>query len=98
MRTTMLLTPEQETERVRSQASEDLMDIASLKKDGPFNRYWMRQLAAKREQMLRRYVEEDSDKCPHEEREILRRLIKFCDELNRMPAEHEASARKVLLG
>ncbi len=83
----------EEREKARQQAGQDLVDIAALKKSEPFNRYWLRFLAQKKEQLREKFTDEPPEKCSHEEREIRRRLLKFCEELEGMMAQHEAVCR-----
>ena len=85
-----------EREVARNQASEDLIDIASLLKHPPFSRYFVRQLKRRRETLLNSLVNDPPSKVDAAEREIIRRLIKQLDEIDRMPAEHAASAEALL--
>lgn len=79
--------------KARQQAAEDLEDIAFLKREGPFQRYWLRHLRLKREAMRVSFENDPPLTCTHEEREIRRRILKSYDELLGMMALHEASAR-----
>lgn len=78
----------------RQLAAEDLEDIASLRRDPHFNRYWLRRLAQKREQVRVSFENDPPASCSHEEREIRRRILKAYDELTEMMASDEASARR----
>jgi transposase len=88
------MTPE--SEAARKQASEDLVDIAALRQSTPFTRYWVRRLKSKRASLAKSFEDDPPAKVDAAEREILRRMIKFCDELERMPAQDAASAETLL--
>lgn len=85
-----------ESELARRQASEDLVDIAALKQSTAFTRYWLRQLRSRRDALLVSLVEDPPSKVDAAEREIIRRLIKQLNELEKMPAQHAASAEALL--
>lgn len=85
-----------DAELARRQASEDMVDIAELRNTQAFQRYWMRQLRTKRETFLASMLNDPPSVVDKEEREVLRRLIRFCDELERMPQAHAAAAEQLL--
>ena len=88
------MTPE--SELARRQASEDLVDIAALRQSTTFNRYWIRQMRARREKLLHSLLNDPPSKVDSLEREVIRRLINQLDDLEKMPAQHAASAETLL--
>ncbi len=59
----------------------DIEDIRELKKNDPFNRYWMRRLKQKIEITQQKFEEDPPVKVDKDEREVLRRLLLAYKEL-----------------
>lgn len=85
-----------EADKARQQAAEDLADIAELKRTVSFSRYWLRHLAKRKNELAAAFKNDPPAKCSPEERETLRRLLLFCEELEAMPDQHAASAAAFL--
>ncbi len=80
----------------RERAAQDLSDINELKHSVAFNRYFLRRLKAKREEILRRFIREPSDECPPMKREGYRAQILLIDEIAVMGSADEQGARSTL--
>ena len=78
------------------QANEDLRDIGELKDSEPFNRYWLRRLKAKRDTMHNSFLNDPPSSVDKDEREHLRRIMLFCNELLAMMEQDASSAKKLL--
>lgn len=71
------MTPEEENaEAFRIVAQRDLNDIRELKDFEPFNRYFMRRLKTKRDDIAEQFHDDPPEKCDKEKREHLRLLLK----------------------
>ena len=83
----------EESRRFSLQARRDLQDIRDLRNNQPFNRYWLRRLSTRIQILDDRFRNDDAMKCPHEEREILRRCIKELNDLSTMMDSDESNAK-----
>ena len=58
----------------RIAVERDLADISVLEKNEQFNRFYLRRLRERRDQIHERFETDPPEKCDKDEREILRRL------------------------
>jgi hypothetical protein len=77
-------------------ARQDLIDIGQLQRFEPFTRYFMRRLSEKMRAYETRFRNDPADKCSHEEREILRRIIKEYEEISVMMSREETTCKSQL--
>lgn len=82
--------------KAREQASQDLANIAALKKFAPFNDYFMRRLRMKLESASRRVLYETG--ISPEEREAERLRVITLDEVLKMMAVDERISRGIVEG
>jgi hypothetical protein len=73
-----------------------LVDIAALRQSTPFTRYWVRRLRSRRESLVKSLIHDAPPKVDATEREVLRRLVIFCDELEKMPSQDAVTAENLL--
>jgi hypothetical protein len=77
-------------------AARDLADIAALRKEPAFERYFLRRLKVKRAQLDETF--RTDDKLTHEQREVHRKLVLEYDEILSMMAKDELGANAVNRG
>lgn len=80
----------------QERALHDLQDIAALRTSEAFNRYFLRRLKAKKEDIRKVFTYDPPTKITPDQREQLRVLLLFCEELEKMMSEDEASAQSFL--
>ena len=83
----------EESKRYSLQARRDMQDIRDLRNNQPFNRYWLRRLSARIQELDNRFRNDTAAECSHEEREILRRCIKELNDLSTMMDTEESNAK-----
>lgn len=73
----------------REAARRDVQDIRALTGSESFNRYYLRRLRQKQEEVEKAFKYDDM---PAEQREVLRQRLLFIEEILKMPAKDEAVA------
>jgi hypothetical protein len=85
-----------DNERAYEKMRSDIMDIEALRKFEPFTRYFIRRLREKHAAVVARLHDDPVEKCSHEEREILRRLMKEYEDIIGMMAREETTCKATL--
>ncbi len=78
---------------MRNRAGQDLTDIAALRKDDPFNRFFMRRVRQKRDQAIHALI---TTKCDAETREGHRQKVLALEEVRTLLEDDDKACRTLL--